>query len=200
MCNKIFNFLGLINLLETYHLCNFVVITDDSDLRRQIGYWAKNKNIKVINKIKNTRRLKRIMRLTPASIFFAFFRAIAFKFITLILIRFKPDKRYKYKVVMSLINHQSFLKNGGYKDAYSGNFPKYLKEKKIPFIILGEVLFPTFASILKQAVNNKEGFLIVSKDYFLSLKDITLSLFQALGRFIRPVEVLGSTEIDGVDL
>ncbi|MFH1968587.1 MAG: hypothetical protein ABIJ84_04320 [bacterium] len=200
LCNKIFNYLVITRLLKNKN--NIIVITDDLNLCKQTSDYIKSQSIELINAISVNFNLKAfIKKVLPVVIIFAYLRILILKLVSIRInkaIKLKPEE--KTNVLMTLINHQSFSKNGEYRDAYFGDFPKYLKKKNIPFIILGEVLFPPYTSVLKKAVHNKEGYLIVSKEYFLSIKDLTLSLFKSIARFIKPIKINGPAKINEVDL
>jgi len=200
LCNKVFNFLVITRLLKNKN--NLIVVSEDKDLYKRVLVLAKDFDSLVINAIDNRIYLKGVVKnILPFAVLYAYMRILFLKLCSLNVCRTTKLKRIKkLNVLLTLINHQSFLKNGEYRDAYFGDFPKYLKDKQIPFVILGEVLFPPYGDILKKAVSNKNGYLIVSKECFLSLKDLTLALFQSLFKFFSPLNIKGSVKINDVDL
>jgi hypothetical protein len=201
LCNKIFYFLIIVKLLEDKHTDNFIVITDDTDLLNQTRLWVKNKGIKVINAINVKFNLKEIVKqFTPLAIIFAFFRTVLFRCCARRYCKFLVDKEKKYMVEMTLINHQSFTKEGNYRDAYFGDFPKYLLKNNISFIILGEILFPPYIDLIKKAIFNRDGFPIIPKEYFLSFLDLLRCLFISLKHYFHQIRLKGKVEINGIDL
>jgi hypothetical protein len=201
LCNKSFNLLVIAEMIKMK--TNLLLISNDRILLKAIKNWARGRNIKVLDYIKTRFNLKELTkRILPIAIFFVYFRTLIFKFFAWSLAKnVKFDSRdNKINILFSLINRQSFDEKGIYRDAYFGGLPCYFKNRSLPFAIIGEVLFPPYISILKKAINNKEGFIIVSKEYFLSFVDLTKCFLQSLHIFLRPLKIKGPTAIDEVDL
>lgn len=200
LCNRVFNYLVILRLLKKRS--NLIIITDDAELYLQTRKYLKNRGVTVVNAITSNHNPRRsLASVLPLAILFGYLRSLILKFETWRITRkVKFYKNKGYSVFLSLINHQSFSKEGTYCDAYFGSLPNYFKKLGITFLIIGEVLFPPYSSVLKKAVNNTEDFLIVSKEYFLSLSNLTVCLFRALIHFLKPIRIRGAVSIDGVDI
>ncbi|MCM8756730.1 MAG: hypothetical protein NC817_01685, partial [Candidatus Omnitrophica bacterium] len=136
----------------------------------------------------------------PLAVIFAFCRMLLFKFYSRVY--YKPifNTTDNITVVLSLLNHQSFTKDGTYYDAYFGDFVNYLKRKKVPFLNLLIVITPLYKTILKKTYSQLNILPFVTIEYFLSFFDLLKCLFWSLIKYFSPIKLKGNTSIDGIDL
>jgi len=200
LCNKIYYCLIIPKIIKNIDI-DLLIISDDKDLLKQLRIWARKKEIEIIDLIRKKRSIKNVIKnFTPLAIFFAFFRSILLRFYVRNYFKCIYDKKINYIVVLSLLNYQSFDRDGNYRDTYFGNFINYLKEKNIPFLNLLLVLMPFSKEILKKTYNQSKKIPIITLDYFLNLFDLLICLFYSLKRYFFPNKIKGIMEIDGINL
>lgn len=201
LCNKIFNFLKVVSLLEENNFQSLIVITTDKEIFYQLKIYTRDKPIKIINAIRIKPSIKNIAKqFSPLAVFFAFFRRFLFRLYARSYYKIKFEKDKGYIVVLSLLNHQSFTKEGNYRDTYFGDFPSYLKEKGVGFINLLIVITPNYKQIIRRAQLHSLGMPIAPVECFLKLSDLLVCLVHSLIKYFLPHPVRGNTEIEGVNV
>ncbi len=196
LCDKIFYALLIDKIIVKEGVDNLVVISADRDIFLQVRMWCRKRNIRVSNTcsfVFSRTALKDIIRrYTPVAVFFAAFRAFVRK---LCVREVRLDLYKTYTVVLSLLNHQSFTKEGSYEDTYFGKLVTYISAKKIPVINLLLVTSPRYKKTVNEISKLRSGFTLLTFEYFLSFFDIIRCLFICLQRYYSKVHLKGSFQI-----
>ena len=203
LCDQVFNFLSIINLLRDKDSKTILVITDDIELLRQFRIYAKDKEIEIVNAISGSQSIKDIVkRFTPLIVFFGFFRMFILSLYAKKYCKVSLDNNQKYTAILSLLNQQSFRKDGRYHDTYFGDFLSYLKEKEIPFINLLIVTMSAgkYRKTLQNAYSQAEKVPFIAVEYFLGIFDLFGCLFNSLIRYYSPIRLKGDLRMDNFDI
>ena len=201
LCNRIAHLLYLKDLISHKPSGNLLIITDDTILMRQVKILVRIEKIKIINAIEIKLSIKRILKkFTPFVILRTFLKKILLRSYAKKYCQFSADKNKKYIVVMSLLNHQSFDKNGHYYDTYFGKFVDYLREKNIPFFIFALIIYPSNYTILKKVKLQRPSLPLVAMENYLPFSKLVNCFFYSLIKFFSPIRVKGEIKIEGMDV
>ena len=201
LCDRTAQFLQIVEQLRHEDAGSLVVVSDDRVLLRQVRIYARSKPITIVDAISRRADLKELVkRLTALAVFAAFFRAVIFSIYARIYSRVRLGGKHKRTVVMSLLNEQSFTKDGDFRDTYFGDFLAYMQARDIPFMSLLIVTSPNYARALRKLRERASNQPAAALERFLGPFALTACLFHCLGKYFAPVRLKGEVSIDGIDL
>ncbi len=199
LCDKIFYSLMIAKIIEECQddIC-LCVIGKDNDIFRQLSIWFKNKNVNIetygFPRLRKDSLKVVIRKYTPAAIVYALLRALWRKTLTP---QIKIDFNRNHNVVLSLLNHQSFSKDGQYRDTYFGQFVDYAGQKDEPLINLLFVNSPHYAQMMRKIRVVRKDFYLIPLETFLSFRDTLCCFFISLKKFFKGMPLKGQYDIDG---
>ncbi len=198
LCNKIYYALLITEIIEDPNISDLLVISKDRDILRQVKIFFSNSNIRIINLITfdvSKESIKNVLgKYTPIAVFYAAVRALARK-IQVSSVAF--DRSKNYTVVLSLLNHQSFKRDGSYEDTYFGKLLPHIVKNEGSLINLLFVNSPEYRIMMRNIDRIKPGFILLPLEYFLSIFDILKCFFISLGRYFLGIHLAASYSIDG---
>ncbi len=201
LCNRVFYSLFIAKIIEEYTAENLFIVSEDREICRQLRIWFKNKNIKIVDKVKfaiSKNSFKALIRrYTPFAIFFAILRVLVQK---LSLRAVSIDKDKDYTVILSLLNHQSFRSNGSYEDTYFGELVSYILKRELPVINFLYVNTPQYRKMVKHVQKAHSSGIMLTLEYFLSVIDILRCFLTALSKYYNSISEKVYFDIDGRDV
>ena len=201
LCDRTGQFLQIVEQLRREDAGPLVVVSDDRVLLRQVRIYGRNKPITIIDAISNGPDIKAaIKRFTPLAVFAAFFRAVIFSIYARIYSRVRLGRKHKRTVVMSLLNEQSFTKDGDFRDTYFGDFLAYMQAREVPFMSFLIVTSPNYVRAIRKLRRQASDLPAATLERFLGPLALTACLFQCLRKYYAPVRLKGEISIDGIDL
>jgi len=201
LCDRTAQFLQIVEQLRHEDTGALVVVSDDSVLLRQVRIYARSKPITIVDAISGGADVNELIkRLTPLAVFAAFFRAVIFSIYARIYSRVRLGRKHKRTVVMSLLNEQSFTKDGKFHDTYFGDFLAYMQAAEIPFMSFLIVTSPNYARAIRKLRRQASDLPAAALERFLGPLALTACLFQCLRKYYAPVRLKGEVAINGIDL
>lgn len=198
LCDKTFYALLIAKVIEEIpEETSLFIIGKDNDIFQQLKIWFKRKDVEII--VTRSLRIQKdslkdvIRKYTPLAVFFAAVRALVRK-IQAGSIDINLQK--EYAVVFSLLNHQSFQRDGSYYDTYFGKFVSYAVDKNISLINLLFINSPCYRKMAQKIRKVNPGFLLIPIECFLSVLDILKCLFISLKRYYLGISINGDYFID----
>ena len=201
LCDRTAQFLQIVEQLRDEDTGVLVVVSDDRVLLQQVRSYAQSKPITVVDAISGGADLKELIkRLTPLAVFAAFFRAVIFSIYARIYSRVRLGRKHKRTVVMSLLNEQSFTKDGDFRDTYFGDFLAYMQAREVPFMSFLIVTSPNYVLAIRKLRRQASDLPAATLERFLGPLALTACLFHCLRKYFSPVRLKGDVSIDGIDL
>lgn len=198
LCDKVFSFMCIVQMLNNAKSEDILVVTEDKDLVGQLAEYAKD--IKVVNLIHKRKSIKEILKdLTPLAPVYAFLRTAYFKCLSRKYTKIPDFGQKSIKMVLTLLSFQCFSK-GGYKDTYFGRFIDYLNQKHIDFLTIFIVITPAYKKVLIEMERQKISMPFVTLERFLSIKDAIICLLISLKKYFCPIKLNGKATMGGVSL
>lgn len=204
LCEDAFCFAAIIELFADYKDLDLIVITNKTQLVRQLGVWSKENGIDFLCKISFRMDISSFLRHnTPLVILYMFFKLLLRKITSRILLK-GPDYLASQSVIFSEFDNRSIDPENFYREIYFKDLKKALNEcygmNDISFLTVGvspyfgPLRFYDFCRSLKQKEENADIYPI---EHFLPIRDLIKHLFTSLARVIIPERLKGSFKIFG---
>ncbi len=189
---KLFQF---IDVVENFNAKEVTFLIDDKSLLKQIKFYCKQKNIKIILKDSKIKKIfhffVKIKQFKKNNLYFLISGWIKKYMVDRNLkglIEQKLDKKNSYYILRTLIDNRSFDSRNRFCDFPFGRLVTYLRDKK-KTILLAKVLSDFKGNILK-IKNNISNELIIPQEYFVSYFDYIRIMFMPFKKYFRfPKEI-----------
>lgn len=196
---RIINFLVFTEAVSNYLSGKYkelIIILGDRVVLAQSIFFLREKNLKFLSYARNKVSIIGALNLFfPLFITIAFFKSIFLKIYSNSFFHFKFPENEEYFVLQSLITTGSFNKNG-YYDTYFGGLPKYLKERKVPVIVVGTIFYP-FIKVMRKIRMASSEITIIPSMYFCSFFNLLACYVEALKKYFRPFLIRGLLSCNG---
>lgn len=175
------------------------IVLDDPVLAAAIKDWAKGRGMSVEGGAGGLTAKQALNRMIPSGPLWGFLRALWRLGRSRAVCRFQPEHGARYAVVATLLNHQSFLPDGRYRDTYFGELSGYLAERGLKPLVFGSITHD-FERTLARSSAVSEGAPIIPMELFLGLEGLLTCLGQALRRRLFGCPLKGSLVFRGRDV
>ena len=191
--------LALRRIINKENPSTLAVFTDNKNLFSQMKIWHEGSGTIILeDKIRQKIKIRDIANsIFPIKITLFFLRSLFYKIFS-VFIRFNPGHDKSYTVIRTLFNHQSFQRDGSFRDAYFGGLTEFLKSNGKNIIFLGSVPHPFFANF-KKLLQNKKEFNFILTEGAMDLSSIFKAFKDSLIRYFLPLRPVGDTVIEGLD-
>jgi len=176
------------------------VFTNNQNLISQMRIWHKNsESVTVEGKVHEKRNILEIINMIfPVKVVLIFLRSLFYKILSSLVIALRPDPKKSYTVIRTIFNHQSFVRDGKFKDTYFKDLIGFLRKKKKDILFFGSIPHPFFVN-LKKLLWNKKDFIFILTEQAISFSYIFRTFRDSLVQYFSPLRPLGKTVIEGLD-
>jgi len=200
---NVFEFMVVSSIFETTQE-TIIVITDNKTLKKQIAYWARTKNIKILQTRSWLINWKPIIRrYTCLPTILAFAKSLSIWFCAR---RFRPsNQNNEYHLICTLFHENSFIDETNYRDVYFPNLSDEFHKLKLSVITCGLIQESWSKQLSKIAKFNRHKDTeftnpVLPIESYLTLTDILKCFFEALKYYLKPIQLKGNTIYGTADI
>ena len=179
---------------------DLVVVTEDSQLIRQVTDWGDNHGFVSVRALKPRWKLQeRITSSLPLRIGYTFLKASLLWITIKALCRRRARTDTQYTVIGTLLEERSFPGNGRYSDVYFGELPEYMSREGVPVLVFGGVPKDS-RRVLNSLRKQETAFPVIPWPYYGSVLGIVKAAWYTILHYRKPIRLKGAAAIDGFEV
>jgi hypothetical protein len=176
------------------------VVTADATLAREAARAARARGARVRGSVTERRSWKAALnRALPAGPLFGFLRAAANALRARAAVGFRPEPGRSYVLVATLLNQQSFLPDGTYRDTYFGELPERLRAAGLSPLVFGPVTSDAARTYARLGAR-RDGVPVVPLERFADAAGLLACLRDALAARLLGLRPRGGARFAGRDV
>ena len=189
------------SVIEKHPSSDLAIVTNNMQLIMTIRKWASTRGFQTITALKRNSNVGgKLKTYVPLRMVHAILKAFGLFILMKAFCRIPVNKKKRYTVIATLLDHRFHADTGPYKDIYFGQLPEYMSKNELPVLVYGGVPLRNSWRILDTLRKQKTPFPIIPWHYYDSGLGLAKAIFWYFLKYVRPIRLKGTSVIDGLEV